>query len=556
MPKPWYGLDTERDAVLGDYVTGYCVGENVYRFNGLRDLVPGTYWVWNLAYDLEGLLRDLRIEEAWAAKTDGAPFMLLDGAAVYYHGKRFNWKRDDGKIVMLEASSFFGRRPLSAVGAKENMDASTMSKYRYDNDIEYRKAVDTYCERDARIVYDRIVTLADGLDKLGVDIGSTPGATARRFFNRLGPFPRVIWETHKPFLRSYCGGRFEITKRGVLHDVKQYDLVSAYPWALAECPWLTETAFSRMTRRYNSGALYGTYQIRFTYDDYLGVAPRWRNGIRVYSKAENSTWVTRPELEWLMERGADITVIRGVEIFDENATDLWRQIVTELFAMKQANKKAADGGWGAKIILNSQYGILIMLVRRSGEWVPLHEAVNPVDFAGTLALEEPPKAFEGGKFYAPVYAGNLTALTRCRLLEAAESVGADAYIGGHTDSVLTLKPLRIGLGKGLGDWELKDESKRADVCKTGMYAIGDTVKMRGITRKGTARLLWDETHQRKVRIGIKSARSWDEVSVIMPKTVRHNYAIENKRAWDGEVNRALIAMEKHVDSEALAYVGK
>lgn len=576
LPKPWFGFDTERDSKSGEFVCGWAVGESTQQMKTFTDLVPGTYWVWNLSYDAEGMLRDLNLPEAWAARSDGSKFPLLEGEAVYYHGKRFDYRvSGGGKWSFIEASSFFGRQPLRAVGAKENMNAARMSlsMYRSNADYErekwdatkkewvgtgvwakYRDDVDSYCQQDARIVYDAIQTCALSLKGLDVEIGSTPGATARRFLNKLGPFPALLWQTHKPFLRSYCGGRFEVTKRGVLHDVRQYDLVSAYPWALANCPWLSDSAYSRQSRRFSPNALYGTYEVSFKYPDYLGVAPRWRNGIRVYSSEETNTWLARPEVDWLLKQGVNVHIWKALEVFDENSTDLWRQIIEPLFAVKVRDKNAADKGWGAKIILNSQYGILIQLIRRAGVWVPIANAVNPIDFAGTLALEEPPKAFEGGKYYAPLYAGNLTALTRVRILDAAKDLGPEAYIGGHTDSVLATRPLTKGLGLGLGDWKLEKAVPRADICKTGMYALGEMVKIRGITRQGNAEMLWEPTHNRKSRVGIKSAHEWNEVSVILPKQVMNNYGVESKRKWFGDVTRGLIAMEKFVDSEALSNV--
>lgn len=556
LPGPWYGLDTERDAKTGKFVCGWTVGEDIRGFKTFLDLIPGTYWVWNLNYDIEGMLRDLRIDEGWAAKADGASFPLLGGDALYYHGKRFDLKIEKKTWHFIEASSFFGRQPLANVGAKDKgVKASEMSLERYLADGEYRQKVDYYCQQDSRIVYERMIQLRDSLANLGVTIGATPGATARRYMAKLGKFPDVIWRTHKSFLRSYCGGRFEITKRGVLHGVKQYDIVSAYPWALSQCPWLTETATSHLTRRVSDNALYGSYEVSFDMDSYLGLAPRLRDGIRIYSKREDSTWLTKPEVDWLRAKGVDVHIWRGVEVFDENATNLWAQVITELFTLKQKGKKEPDGGWGAKIILNSEYGILIQLVRRSGKWVRLSDAVNPVDFAGTLAYEEPPKEFESGKCYAPLYAGNLTALTRLRLLDAAEDTGYDNYIGGHTDSVHTLGRLTRGIGNGLGDWGLEKEAETAYFCKTGMYSMDNKVKFRGIDRQGTPSQLWDDTHNRKTRTGIKRAASWDEVSVILPKIVANNYTVENKRKWHGEVTRGLIAMERFIDSEALANVG-
>lgn len=574
LMRPWAGLDTERDSVSGNFVCGYAVGDNgVAEFRDMRDLDQGTYWVWNLGYDIEGMLRDLRLENGWAARRDGARFMLEGGKAVYYHGKRFDWMAPQGRLSFIEASSFYGRCPLKTIGAKEGVDAKTMSLERYQTDPEYKAAVDSYCIQDARIVYDAVNGLAGGVDALGVEIGATPGATARRFMANMGPLPKLLWETHTPFLRGYCGGRFEITKRGVLHDVKQYDIVSAYPWALTKCPWLTSTAYQRTTRRFNEHALYGVYRVSFSTDEYLGIAPRWHKGVRVYSRGQKDTWLMRPEVEWLQNNGFNVTIHRGVEVFDPNASDLWNKTVRGLFKMKEEGnecfarlgmkcgnkgckdcKKRLPEAMGAKIVLNSLYGVLIQLVQRSGQWVPMDDAQEPIDFAGDLALEPPEKAFEGGKYYAPLYASTLTALSRVKLLDAGRKAGA-RYIGGHTDSVLCTGPLDVPIGHDLGEWELECEAEQADVSKTGMYAIGSKVKMRGITRDGTAAVLWADKHTRNQRVGLKRAKTWDEVSVIHATEVANNWEMENKRNWLGVLNRGIVERGEYIDSEALTEVG-
>lgn len=570
LPKPWFGLDTERNtqpgARPGKFVCGWTVGETIAPFEVLTDLPPATYWVWNLAYDIEGMLRDLDVEEAWAARADGARFELLGGKAVYYHGKRFDWKNPaKGKLSFIEASSFFGRCRLKDIGAKIGIDASTMSwtKYYQDNSeflcrlsdrrtLTYREAVDWYCQQDARIVYEAVGDLAMGVRALGVELGATPGATARRFLARMGNFPEILWQTHKVFLRSYGGGRFEITKRGVMWDVSQYDYVSAYPAALAQCPWLTETAYSRQTRRFSDDALYGSYEVSFNFDSYLGVAPRWKEGVRVYSSGQESTWLARPEVDWLIKHGAKIDILRGVEVFDPNAGSLWGDVIRELFAMKKRGKKTPEG-LGAKIILNSQYGVLIQLVRRSGEWVHIDSAVNPVDFAGLLALEEAPQAFEGGKYYAPLYSGDLTSRVRTWLLDIGEELG-DRYIGGHTDSALCFGTIKRNIGDELGQLKLEKHAARAEICKTGMYAMDKSVKVRGITREGTPSVLWQDEHTRNARVGIKSAGNWEDVSVIVPKRVANNFLVEKKRYWPTNLDRKILERGEHVDSEALSYV--
>jgi hypothetical protein len=577
LPRPWFGLDTERDAKNGKFVCGFAVGETTQEFKLMLDLVPGTYWIWNLGYDIEAMIRDYQKEEGWAMRQDGARFPFLGGEARYFHGKRFDFKRDGERWSFIEAASFFGRCPLAKIGKKygqkEGVKASEMSLSRYVSDPGYQEQVDSYCRQDARIVYNAVTDLDLGVGALGVDLGGTPGATARRFLARLGKFPDILWQTQKHFLKSYCGGRFEITKRGVLFNVFQYDIVSAYPWALAQCPWLTGKAIQKWGRRFSDNALYGTYRVKFKFDDYLGIAPRWRKGIRVYSKGQEDTWLARPEVDWLLRNGADVEILQSLEVFDENATNLWAEVIAELFVLKNTanacHKKLGrpcgkeqcpecdekfPESIGAKIILNSMYGVLIQLVRRNGEWVLESEAVNPVDWAGVLALEDAPREFEGGKYYAPLYAGNLTSLTRVKLLDAARAVG-NGYIGGHTDSVLSTRELpgRF-LGRELGDFKLEKKAFCANVRGTGLYSMDNAVKIRGITRQGTPAMLWQNVHERRSRCGIKSAKTWEEVSLIRPKTVANNWNVENKRIWEKELTLGMIEGKEFIDSEALIYV--
>jgi hypothetical protein len=550
LPRPWSGLDTERDSSTGEFVCGWTVGDTgVKRFGTLRDLERGLYWVYNLAYDIEGMLRDLGIEEGWAARQDGASFELDGLTCVYYHGKRFEY----GDLLFLDASAFFGRVPLRKLGAKGGVDASKMSLVRYCDDLEYQREVDSYCIQDSRIVYDAMNRLDLTVQQYGLSLGSTPGATAKRFLGTVvDSFPSVVWKTQRDFLKSYGGGRFELVKRGVFHDVRQYDISSAYPWALTKCPFLTGTAYARTVRRVTDSALYGSYFCDFDMGDfYLGLGPVWKNGIRVYSSQENGAWLARPEVLWLQEHGFSVDVRFGTEIYDSNASDSWARCITGLYDDKSC---AVDdfGKWGPKILMNTQYGVLIQLVRRAGKWAPIPLVENPVDFAGSLAYEAPPNEFEAGQRYAPVYAGHLTSLVRVRILDAALETGLDNYIGGHTDSVLTTG--RLAVSAGLGGWELEKEASVSNVCKTGFYSMDGKVKMRGITRDGNPGMLWEPKLTRNSRCGMKTAKDWSAVSVISPKTVVNNFTVEVKRDWDSDLDLKIIERGEWIDSKPWCHV--
>ncbi len=276
-------------------------------------------------------------------------------------------------------------------------------------------------------------------------------------------------------------------------------------------------------------------------------------------------------MDWLQRHGAKVEFHRALEVFDPNATDAWRGIIAELFTVKNdcqvcfkpwGDKKECCGTQkdetkirGAKVLLNSMYGVLIQLIQEHGAWVPLLKAKEPIDFAGRLALEAPAKKLEGGKYYAPLYAGHLTSLVRTRLLDGAIAVGDHAYIGGHTDSVLTRKKMPDWLlSKQLGGWSLEEDAPNCQVAMTGKYAIGNKVKVRGITRAGKPELLWADSVMRNSRIGIKSATSWADVSLIKPKMVLNNYAVENKRIWDKPLDAGMISRKENVDSNPYSWV--
>lgn len=601
LPEPWWGLDTERDANSGDFVCGWISdAKRSERFESFRDLKPGTYWIWNLAYDIEGMIRDLGKEEGWAMKEDGTPFDLLGARCVYFHGKRFEWKDDGGRRIFLEASSFFNRISLKEAAltlcvckcesckrhkkepkefkhcgegewncpTKDPVDASKMSVAKYKRDAHYRKLVDEYCAKDARIAYRLMDYLRVGFRELRIEMAGTPGSTSKRGLADVPQFPPVIWSTHRPFLEAYCGGRFEVVRRGVFHDALQYDKISAYPWALARCPMLTSTAYHRFAKRLSDESLYGAYEISFKTDEYFGIMPTWRGSTRVYSRGEERGWICKPELEWLQSRGHDYTVHRGVEVFDPNAHDGWKRLVEPVFHIKQTNK-GKPVGLGAKVNVNSMYGNLIQLILRGGKWVPIEEAENPVDFAGLLALEKGPKAYEAGQFYAPIYSSTLTSMVRVDLLNTARKIGEDDVVAFHTDSILLKDGATLAEGKELGDWELQKRAGELIILKSGQYAIGDDVKGRGFSKRKLNPEsedeiairqkvdLWASEHTRRSRVGVKTAGGdWRNVSVIRNKQVANNISWEIKRKWLGEFSMRLLERKSFLDSEALYRVAK
>ena len=586
------------------------------------------------------MVADLGKEEGWAMREDGTRFKLGEASCIYYEGKRFEWKDHDGRRIFLEASSFFNRIPLKEAAKtlcicacdgcrkhgkepkryqhcgeseatcpmKDPVDASKMSLSKYESDKRYRETVDKYCAKDARLVYRLMEFLRKGFADLGtqmngtpIDIGGTPGATARRLLRDMPPFPKVVWTTQKAFLETYCGGRFEITRRGVFHDAKQYDKVSAYPWALANCPMLSPAATHEFTRRLSDNALYGAYEVEFSTDDYFGLMPGWRGNTRVYSAREKRGWLCRPELEWLQRKGYDYKIHRGIEVFDESPTDGWRELVLPIFCAKDGHtwtcptlvradaeckcdpderkkRKGQPLGLGAKVGVNSLYGILIQLILKGGIWkniADLQEGENVTDFAGLLAYVGGPKAYDAGQFYAPVYSATLTSMVRVDLLDTATKAGQDDVVAFHTDSILLKENATLPEGGKLGDWKLEKEVKGDDaliILKSGQYALGESVKGRGFSKRKLNPAdedeiavrqrvdLWANRHTRRGRVSVKTAKDWRDVSAIKEKQVANNIGWETKRDWAHDWSAAriqrMVSRKEWMDSTALRDTGK
>lgn len=578
LPLPWFGLDTERDSKTGKFVCGWLAkgakGE-CESFAKLWDLRPGTYFIWNLAYDIEGLVRDLHDDNAWQMKEDGTKFVLQGRECVYYHGKRFQFSDGMGKRIFIEASSFFNRLPLKDAAAQINdkkgdVDASQMSYARYAQEPDYAGIVDEYCAHDAFLALALIQRINEGMVQIGIAtrgepliMGGTPGACARRFLSNVA-YPKVIWTTHLPFLRAYCGGRFEVVKRGFFEHADRADIISAYPWAMSRCLMLTETAVARSTKRVSPDAIYGAYEIECMTDEYLGIFPCWKGNTRVFSRGEKCAWLARPEVDWLLKRGHNVNVLRAVEIFDENAFDGWKQIIEPPYKLKANGKKGEPIVLGAKVLINSMYGITIQLIKRGGKWVKLENAVNPIDFAGFWALEKGEPSFEAGQFYAPCYASTLTSMVRVRVLDAAIEAGEENFIASHTDSAL-LCGGSIETGAELGDWGYEARDDELTITNAGRYAHGNTVKARGVSKrhlvvgdvaKRQKTDLWADEVTRKVRHGIKTQTDWDRVSLIEDKKVKNNYQWEIKRKWDRPLSREMIERREALDSSALQLVSK
>lgn len=271
-----------------------------------------------------------------------------------------------------------------------------------------------------------------------------PGAIAVALMSRekvpehMAPSPEAVM----PAVRSaYFGGRFEIVKCGhVEKTAYEYDINSAYPWALLDVPSLVGGTWeNKRTTRVHPFAIYRLKYTAATPVTFPQPLPcRYPNGATAYPPGVTG-WYWSPEYDvarqYVKMYGGKLEVLE-TWVFTPATNVKPFAYVSPLYAKRRALKAAGDGAHvGVKLGLNSQYGKLAQQVgwRR--------------DFKGRVHI--PP-------YHQLEWAGYVTSKCRAEVLRAALPV-LDRVIAWETDAVFTEVPLEgITLWEGLGEWEASE----------------------------------------------------------------------------------------------------
>lgn len=260
---------------------------------------------------------------------------------------------------------------------------------------------------------------------------------------------------------AYAGGRFELLKPGHANrKVYQYDINSAYPYAIANLPNLKDgewrhidapdldslPEFSVVRLRWNSTVAdvdrdlsNGTLQEIYPRSIPFPFWRRDRKGSISYPSHGVHGWYWLPEAKAGIAYGNSLPDYYGVTYQIEEAyaffpseSDNPRPFSGnyELYRRRQVLKAANDGAHiGIKLGLNSEYGKTCQQV-----------GYDP------LKGKKPP-------YHNLALAGYVTAVCRSMMIEAMMQ-NPTAVIGFETDGIFSLEPLDLPVGKALGEWEL------------------------------------------------------------------------------------------------------
>jgi hypothetical protein len=463
-------------------------GRSLERFNILKmfhrvqDEVPGVINTgFALGYDFTMMLRSngLTVEQLSDIKKLG--YMRSDGYVIrLMMGKMINtWLAGDqnnatGKFNLQDSWGFFQRSFIKALdeyfpqGWPERDIIVKMKAQRATFDRSQDEYVMKYNDVELDLMVMLMEDLREKLYRAGMPVSRWygPGAIANGLFSkwRIKDTLVDLYE-EEPNVAAisqygYAGGRFELCKPGHANQkVYQYDINSAYPYAISSLPNLREgewrhiddpdleslPSFSIVRLRWNSRV--ADMDRPIASDSLQEIYPRsipfpfWRRtpkGTITYPSHGVHGWYWLPEAKAGIAYGESLPDSYGVTYQIEEAYAFYPSPCDnpypfegnyELYERRQVLKAAGDGAHiGIKLGLNSEYGKTCQQV-----------GYDPVKG------KKPP-------YHNLALAGYTTAVCRAMMIDAMKQ-NPTAIIGFETDGIFSLEPLDLSVGKGLGQWE-------------------------------------------------------------------------------------------------------
>jgi len=248
--------------------------------------------------------------------------------------------------------------------------------------------------------------------------------------------------------RAYFGGRFEQMKTGYYNgDIWQYDIRSAYPYALTQCPDLSRGTWTLRPEATDNGSQFKMYALR--YKDLDSGPTSWhplplrssRQTIHYQGWVHGIYW--GPEAEIVLNAFPDKVEIASVLEFDDDGTRPF-EFINDMYAQRALWKSQGNPAQLAlKLGMNSLYG---KLAQRVG-WNEVTRSAPP-----SHQLE---------------WAGYCTSVCRAMMLELMLQ-SPDTVVAVETDGLFSSAPLQVNEGKGLGQIDA-DEWDGIVYIQSGVY---------------------------------------------------------------------------------------
>lgn len=355
------------------------------------------------------------------------------------------------------------------------------------------KELETYCMRDAEIVYRMVERSQEYYNRLGCELKGTLASSAkdlfrRRYFNPGHSFRPLSKHLLDTFRGAYYGARTENFVRGTYRNVYMGDVVSMYPHVMRSIriPLLdSRLPASHRIRDGLEGFACVDVEVRkdesyypplpFRYDKLYFPAGKW-TGLFPLN-----------ELRYAETHGARVTKVHFAVQFQESDF-VFRDYIDNLFPLK---KQASEQGNQfeerlIKLFMNSLYGVFatgcdalsIGPFWSSGQEDDDDEIVEVFSLSGYTCAKKAARYPRTTNFVWPMY---ITAQARVILhgyLTRFNGLYCD------TDSVATKSELKPC--KELGALDLKYFTKEIEIMAPKVYKDDQNVKVKGVPKSAVA----------------------------------------------------------------------
>jgi len=598
--RPVVGLDTETDegrvTLIADHLGYYKVIHNLdelldYIFRG--PLSKTLNFFYNLDYDASAILKHLPYKNL-----DD----LTDDTQTVYRGwrghkltvdyiprkrlkltvpKEVKKIKQDGvtkfkvlnhNVCFYDISQFYGdnHEDGSGGGRKLTQTYERIFKTPYTKRLDAskqfpvdeidREAVQ-YCIEDARACHrlsQHFVKLTRSIVNLrsyfsGASLGKAllrKHLWSERYkFNNTKSNPH--YSLHKNALLTYGGGRIETFKRGRVGACNMADINSAYPWAMTQL-WDMQGSVTHTTE-YLPDCKHGFYRISADIPEYWSYGPlryEIKNMLFYPVGYLPEVWVTKTELELLRDHAVPVEILEATQLINDDRCHPF-QWVNDIYGERCRLKDAGDPRELVyKTALNAGYGSLIQTIKKkvgSEDGVP-----NPYDRQEDWVKNKrghytkTSYEYRAGAYFQPVYAAEITALTRVKLFKDTFKRMKDVIMYA-TDSITTQKPLKLDYTPNkLGAYSQKT-MQDGYVLGSGVYTLIDDTGRPHLGSRGFGKR-WNvlqvaqehpnETEAVFPRTGPykfkESQRDWSKLNIFRPpgETRTLNPGFDYKRVWN------------------------
>lgn len=454
---------------------------NVARlFHSVHARIPnGIHCGFALGYDYTMALRANGIAREQADGLRQKNLMVADGFVWrLMMGKMLTiWPEGAGnkgdKFVLNDVWGFFQRSFVKAMDEYFNADwphrdeVIEMKAQRAFFDREHDEDVMRYNDQELELGVMLMEELRDRLFTAGMPVSRWygPGAIANGLLQKWNAKSAMVdlYEDNPNVAAAaqyaYAGGRFELVKCGHINTaVYQYDINSAYPYALSQVPdlnngeWVHSNdpdieslpEFSMVRIRWTTNLSddmrdYGDASLAEIYPRSIPF-PLWRRtpkGTIQYPSHGVHGWYWLSEVRAAIAYGNSLPESFGFSYsleesysYHENSARRPYNTIPILYNTRIKLKQRGNGAHiGIKLGLNSLYG----------------------KFAQQIGYDDESKRVP--PYHNLAIAGFVTAKCRSMMVEAMTHNPA-AVIAFETDGIFTTSPLPLPIGTGLGQWDL------------------------------------------------------------------------------------------------------